>query len=42
VRREDDRALGGDVANELSDFDDLGRVEPDRRFVEDENVGAVD
>ena len=28
--------------DELADLDDLGRVEPDRRLVQDQDLGVVD
>src|SRR5207247_963038 len=41
VRREDDRAIAGELTNELADLDDLTRVQADRRLVENEDRGVV-
>ena len=41
VRREQHGAIPTEVANRLADLDDLDRVEPDRRLVEDEDPGLV-
>ena len=42
VGREDDRVLALERLDQAPDLDDLGRVEADRRLVEDEDLGIVD
>ena len=41
VRRQDHAAVAAEFADQLADFADLVGVEPDRRFVEYHDVGAV-
>jgi len=42
MRRQQDGALAAERFDKLPDLDDLGRVQPDRRLVQDEDPGVVD